>query len=147
MDPEHKWNRWKSQRPSRTEVFAFNLPLGSFSTMLIRSCANEHMRLPTLCGGGGESDYKLQLFFFLLSKLWSRHVKPSSATVEETYKAKQKILKFVQAEAFPESESCTSQRIAVQACKTELRDTEKHGATQKPTRSPHCKIQSIMNSE
>ena len=56
-------------------------------------------------------------------------------------------LKFVQAEVFPESESCTSQRIAVQSCRTELRNTEKHGASQKPTRSPHCKIQSIMNSE
>ena len=54
-------------------------------------------------------------FFFLLSKLWSRHVKPSSAKGEETYKAKQKIPKCVQAEALPESESCTSLRIAVHA--------------------------------
>ena len=62
----------------------------------------------------------LQSFFFP-SMLWSRHVKPSSAKGEKTSKAK-KIQKFVQAEALPKSESCTGLRIAVQACKTELRD-------------------------
>ena len=52
--------------------------------------------------------------FFLLNMLWSRHVKPSSAKGEKRLKRK-KIPKFVQTEALPESASCTSLRIAVQA--------------------------------
>ena len=125
---------------SRTELELLEKERWASALVSFIQEANLPLKLPSLLR-------VLHKFFFLLSKLWSRHVKPSSAIVEETYEAKQKILKFVQAEAFPESESCTSQRIAVQACKTELRNTEKHGATQKPTRSPHCKIQSIMNSE
>ena len=41
--------------------------------------------------------------FFLLIALWSRHVKPSSAKGEKRLK-REKIPKFVQAEALPKSE-------------------------------------------
>ena len=44
-----------------------------------------------------------ECFFFLLIALWSRHVKPSSAKGEKRLK-REKIPKFVQAEALPESE-------------------------------------------
>ena len=80
-------------------------------------------------------------FFFFLIALWSRHVKPSSAKGEKRLK-REKIPKFVQAEALPESKSCTSLRIAVQPRKTESRETEKYSAT----RNPHSKPQSILNS-
>ena len=50
-------------------------------------------------------------FFFLVIALWSRHVKPSSAKGEKRLK-REKIPKFVQAEALPESKSCTSLRMS-----------------------------------
>ena len=46
----------------------------------------------------------MKSFFFLLSALWSRHVKPSSAKREKRLKRKS-IPKFVQAEDLPESET------------------------------------------
>ena len=48
---------------------------------------------------------------------------------------------------FIASSQVESLRIAVQAWKTELRKTEKYSATQKPTRNPHRKPQSILNSK
>ena len=80
-------------------------------------------------------------FFFFL---WSRHVKPSSAKGEKRLKWK-KIPKFVQAEA--QSEIMYKIKDHCTGMKDPITRTEKYSTTQKPTRNPHRKPQSILNSK